>query len=250
MSLQKAVLFLDYANINRSASDNGITIDYGHLLEYMAYGRLLLDAFCYVPIDPKAEHRLDAQVKNLRESGYFVTTKVGVPTKESYKCDFDVEMAIDMIKNAHLVRPDIVILASGDGDMIPVVSELRRMGIRTEVAAFMSSMSEALRVRASSFIDLEVYHAEYTQAYQSQYQEHGEQLADVTAGANGDIAISDEEVDIAIDILNDQGSTQYELAQHPGVFVSTSANSPRGAGFVQLRAIERPDEVYVLYSRI
>lgn len=156
MNLKKTLLFVDFANINRSAKDNNIQLDYAHMKDYLSNGRELLDAYCYMPIDPYNEHKHDGDMERLQSAGYFLTTKKGAARGDTYKCNMDIEITIDMIKTAHIVKPEVVILASGDGDFIAVVEELRKMGIRVEVAAFNSTMSKQLRLRASGFIGLEM----------------------------------------------------------------------------------------------
>ena len=152
--MEKVIFFLDYANINISALTNGLRIDYKNLLKYISEGRFLIDAYCYMPIDPRNEHRRDNIMNHLWQSGYLVTKKIGTIAGDSYKCNFDVEMTLDMIKVAHNAKPDIIVLGSGDSDLIPVVLELRKMGIRVEVACFQEAMSQKLWHQSSGFIDL------------------------------------------------------------------------------------------------
>lgn len=206
--LQKTIFFLDFANINRAANDKNIELDYKHLKDYMGYQRELLDAYCYIPIDPRNEHKFDKDIEELQKAGYFVTTKVGTYAGDTYKCDFDVEMAIDITKMAHIIRPDIVVIASGDSDLIPVVNELRKMGIRVEVAAFNSSMSKLLRLKSSSFIDLDLY-------YQQNYLETGEQNEeDQNLEHNKAIPIPEEEIEIAAEVLEDGDLETYVFEQN------------------------------------
>ena len=157
--MEKVVVFLDYANINAAASQQGCEADYKLLLDYLAdpeEGRFLQEAFAYVPIDPRREHAMDEKVRGMWDAGYLVKTKVGTIAGQSYKCDFDVEMTLDISRAAYELQPDIVVLASGDSDFVPVVLELRQKGIRVEVAAFNRSMSGLLRHRCSGFIDLDL----------------------------------------------------------------------------------------------
>ena len=156
--MEKVVVFLDYANINAAGSQRKCPVDYGQLLGYLAdpeEGRFLQEAFAYVPIDPRREHAMDERLRELWDMGYLVKSKVGTIAGQSYKCDFDVEMTLDMSRMAYELKPDIVVLASGDGDFVPVVLELRSKGVRVEVAAYNESMSGLLRHRCSGFIDLD-----------------------------------------------------------------------------------------------
>ncbi len=161
MNIPRALFFIDYANINRTANDNNMQLDYGHLRNYIGLNKELLDSYCYVPIDPRCEHKFDMDMEELQKAGYFLISKIGTFTKGSYKCNMDVEMAIDIIKMAHVVKPNIIILASGDGDFVPVICEIRKMGIRAEVAGFNSTMSRQLPLKASSIIDLDRYYKEH-----------------------------------------------------------------------------------------
>jgi uncharacterized LabA/DUF88 family protein len=154
MIKENVVVFMDYANIDRSASDKNYQLEYGNLLEYLAEGRFLVDAHCYVPIDPRNEHKLDNEIMRLWSCGYLVNTKTGKIVGDSYKCDFDIEITMDMLRIAYELKPDIIVLASGDMDFIPVILELRRNGIRVEVASFESSMSRDMILKASGFINL------------------------------------------------------------------------------------------------
>lgn len=157
--MEKVIVFVDYANINRSAQDAGIDIDYGELLGYLAdpnEGRFLQEAFAYVPVDPRQDHAMDQKIQELWDQGFVVKPKVGTIAGQTYKCDFDVEITLDMARAAFDMKPDIVVLVSGDSDFVPVVLELRSKGIRVEVASFGRSMSSLLRHRCSGYINLDL----------------------------------------------------------------------------------------------
>lgn len=75
---EKVVFFVDYASINRVAREKRYRLDYGDLLHYIGEDRFLVDAYCYVPINPSNEHRLDGEIEALWRSGYVVTIKQGM----------------------------------------------------------------------------------------------------------------------------------------------------------------------------
>ena len=162
--MEKVVLFLDYANINRGAREKRFRMDYQDLLEYVGEDRFLIDAHCYVPINPRNEHRLDGVIEDLWRSGYIVTTKVGTIAGGTYKCNFDVEITMDMLKVVYQVKPDIIVLASGDSDFISLIQEVRKSGIRVEVAAFEETAGADIMSKCSGFIDLAVYYDGYLAA--------------------------------------------------------------------------------------
>jgi len=164
MEKEKVVFFLDYANINRAAREKRYRLDYHDLLQYVGEGRFLIDAYCYVPINPRNEHRLDGEIEDLWRSGYLVTTKVGNIAGGTYKCNFDVEITMDMLKAMYQVKPDIIVLASGDADFAPLIQEVRKAGIRVEVAAFVETAGADTLLKCSGFINLAVYYAGYLAA--------------------------------------------------------------------------------------
>ena len=156
--MQKVAVFLDYANVEAASRAAGYSVDYGELLEYLAdedEGRLLQAAYAYVPIDPRLEHARDSEIESLWRDGYVVRSKVGSVAGTSYKCDFDIEMTLDIVRSSFDLKPDIVVIVSGDSDFVPVVLDLREKGIRVEVASFSYSMSNILARRCSGHINLD-----------------------------------------------------------------------------------------------
>lgn len=154
---QRVAVFVDYANIDRSASNHGIELDYADLLEYLLAGRRLVEAVAYVPIDPSLPHGRDAECEELWLASYFVKTKMGKPAGDTFKCNVDVEMTIDMMNAALDMDIDTVILVSGDGDFLPVVAYLRGRGIRVEACGFQANTARELMLKSSGYIDMEVY---------------------------------------------------------------------------------------------
>jgi uncharacterized LabA/DUF88 family protein len=188
MEKEKVVFFLDYANINRAAREKRYRLDYQHLLQYVGEERFLIDAHCYVPINPRNEHRLDGDIEELWRSGYIVNTKLGTIAGGTYKCNFDVEITMDMLKAVYQVKPDIIVLATGDSDFIPLIQEVRKSGIRVEVAAFEETAGPDIRLKCSGFIDLAVYYEDYLAAQNGEQGEQSveEQFKDLIQSQNGE----------------------------------------------------------------
>src|SRR5712691_7953100 len=171
MEKEKVVFFLDYANINRAAREKRYGMDYHHLLQYVGEGRFVVDAHCYVPINPRNEHRLDREIEELWRSGYIVNTKVGTIAGGTYKCNFDVEITMDMLKVVYQVKPDIIVLATGDSDFLSLIQEVRKSGVRVEVAAFVETAGIDIMLKCSGFIDLAVYYEGYLAAQNGEQAE-------------------------------------------------------------------------------
>ena len=155
--MERVAVFLDFANIEASAP---CRLDYGSLRDYLGEGRQLIESFAYVPIDPRAPQARDELIRQLQQSGWMVHRKMGKPAGDTYKANVDVEMTIDIISCAEVMRPDIVVLCSGDGDFLPLIRYLRQRGVRLEAAAFQCAASREVKVEANGFIDLDIWHEE------------------------------------------------------------------------------------------
>jgi len=91
----------------------------------------------------------------LRSNGFFVVTKDGAPAEEGhYKANVDVMMAIDALELSTEMRPDLVILVTGDADFSYLALQLRRRGIRVEVASVAANLGGTLKSAANAVIDL------------------------------------------------------------------------------------------------
>jgi uncharacterized LabA/DUF88 family protein len=91
----------------------------------------------------------------LRSNGFMVVTKDGAPAEEGhYKANVDVMMAIDALELSMEMRPDVVILVTGDADFAYLAIKLRRHGIRVEVASVAANLGNMLRSAANDVIDL------------------------------------------------------------------------------------------------
>ncbi len=217
---ERVLVFLDFANVNAGAPPL-CPLDYGQLLDYLAEGRFLVEAYAYVPIDPRNPEARRDLVRHLQENGWMVHQKMGKIAGASYKSNVDVEMCIDMMRSAQQIRPDIMVLCSGDGDFLPVVRELRRMGIRTEVASFERAADASLPYEASGFISLDVWQREALSAgndmstghHPNGMDENGEALA---TESENDSAPQDFNPDTPCDwMLEDAPNSLQQDRTHP-----------------------------------
>ena len=91
----------------------------------------------------------------LRSHGFLVVTKDGSPAEEGhYKANVDVLMAIDAVELSAEMRPDVVVLVTGDSDFAYLALQLRRRGIRVEVASVAQNLGSGLKTAANEVIDL------------------------------------------------------------------------------------------------
>lgn len=154
---ERTVVFIDYHNTLNALRREGRQIDLAALRDYLAEGRHLVEAFLYIATHPQPERQGADQLvlQQLRQHGFLVRSKVGqLLSNGRLKCNFDLEMALDVQEFTARTRPDIVVLVTGDGDFAPLVQRLRLRGIRVEVASTLGSVSAALRAMANGFVDL------------------------------------------------------------------------------------------------
>jgi len=126
-------------------------VNFKELLMAAVGERQLVRAFAYVVRTKTGEEKpffealtklgIEMRVKDLQE--YYGGMK---------KADWDVGLAVDAIKTSEIV--DVVIVASGDGDYVPLVEYLKNQGRRVEVFAFGKSASAKLKEAADEFVDL------------------------------------------------------------------------------------------------
>jgi uncharacterized LabA/DUF88 family protein len=150
---QRMAVLIDVQNLYHSArAIYQKRVNFKELLETAIGQRQLIRAFAYVVRTKTGEEQpffealinlgIEIRVKDLQE--YYGGIK---------KADWDVGVAVDAIKTAELV--DVIVLASGDGDYIPLVEYLKNQGRRVEVMAFGKSTSLKLKEIADEFFDMD-----------------------------------------------------------------------------------------------
>ena len=154
-SLETLAIFIDYHNLEGSLRNEGLQIDLLSLQDYLAKGRKLIETFVYIGFNPNNLQEDKNFHRFLKINGFIVRTKTArVKPDGSLKCDLDIELTLDIVDYVTTVRPEIVILITGDGDFVPLVNWLRMGGIRVEVGGIDSSMSQDLRESSNDYIDL------------------------------------------------------------------------------------------------
>ncbi|MES2416337.1 MAG: NYN domain-containing protein [Patescibacteria group bacterium] len=149
---QRVAVFIDTQNVYHSARNlYHARVNFGNILKDVVAGRKLVRAVAYVITTEAGDE------KNFFEA----LNKIGIETKTkdlqifaggAKKADWDVGLAMDVIKMAP--KLDAVIIVSGDGDFIPLVEYLQTIGVQVEVASFGKSTSGKLKESVDEFIDL------------------------------------------------------------------------------------------------
>ncbi len=149
---QRVAVFIDTQNLYHSAKNLfKARVNFANVLKESVAGRQLIRAVAYVVTTESGE-----------EKAFFeALTKIGIETKTkelqifyggAKKADWDVGMAVDAIKTSQ--RVDSIVLATGDGDFVPLVEYLKAHGVQVEVISFGKSSSSRLREDADEFIDM------------------------------------------------------------------------------------------------
>ncbi len=160
----RVLILVDESNVGSSVRTAGRGLDWLKLREFLAgpnTGRDLMEMVVYAGLPPAIPTwQAERDKKNkfmhwLRSNGFMVVTKDGAPAEEGhYKANVDVMMAIDALELSVEMRPDVVILVTGDSDFAYLAIKLRRRGIRVEVASVAANLGNLLKSAANDVIDL------------------------------------------------------------------------------------------------
>lgn len=157
---QRVGIFIDTQNLYHSAKNlYQAKVNFGQVVKDAVAGRQLIRALAYVITTESGEER-----------GFFdALSKVGIEAKTkdlqifsggAKKADWDVGLAVDAISMAP--KLDTVIIASGDGDFVPLIKYLQvNQGCQVEVVSFGQSSSHMIKDAADEFIDLSINPRKY-----------------------------------------------------------------------------------------
>lgn len=151
-SNQRVAVFIDTQNLYHSAKSNfRSNVDYEELIMRAVNGRSLIRAFAYVI---KSEENTEAKFfEAIEELGIETRVKdLQIFHTGAKKADWDVGMAVDMIRLTEKV--DVVVLASGDGDFLEVVRYCQSRGVRVEQMAFEKTTNAQMMEEVDYFVDL------------------------------------------------------------------------------------------------
>src|SRR6266404_2342720 len=161
---ERVLVLVDESNVVSSVRTVGRGLDWLKLRDFLTgakTGRKLIEMVVYaglppaIPVWQEERDKKNKFVHWLRSNGFMVVTKDGSPAEEGhYKANVDVMMAIDAVELSIEMRPDLVILVTGDADFAYLAIKLRRHGIRVEVASVAANLGQTLRSAANEVIDL------------------------------------------------------------------------------------------------
>lgn len=150
---QRVAIFIDTQNLYHSAKNIYHTkVNFGAVVKAALGERKLVRAIAYVVTTESGEEQ--SFFEALEKTGIEVKTKdLQIFFGGAKKADWDVGLAVDAIK--HSQKVDAIVIASGDGDFIPMVEYVRSEGCQVEGIAFGKSSSSRLRESLDDFIDMD-----------------------------------------------------------------------------------------------
>jgi uncharacterized LabA/DUF88 family protein len=160
----RVVVFVDESNVVSSVRTMARKLDWLQLRDFLTRpeaGRQLIEMVIYAGLPPGiSEWKVEREKKLkflhwLRSHGFLVVTKEGSPGDgRHYKANVDVLMAIDAVELSVAMKPDVVVLVTGDADFAHLALQLRRRGIRVEVASTAQTLGSGLKDAANEVVDL------------------------------------------------------------------------------------------------
>ncbi len=145
-------LFVDVQNMYYAARQLNARLDFGALMTAATRDRRLIRAYAYV-----VQNR-DIDQSNflamLQQRNYEVRRKdLKIRHDGSSKGDWDMEMALDMLRLAPSL--DVVVLVSGDGDFVSLVAQIKTLGPKVEVYSFTGSTAKELIEAADRHVPID-----------------------------------------------------------------------------------------------
>src|SRR5262245_11442547 len=160
----KVLVLVDESNVSSSVRTAGRGLDWLKLRDFLAgpnTGRDLIEMVVYAGLPPaistwqEERDRKNKFVHCLRSNGCMAVVKDGAYAAEGHhKANVDEMVAIDARELSMEMRPDVVILVTGDADFAYLAIKLRRHGIRVEVASVAANLGHISRSAANDVIDL------------------------------------------------------------------------------------------------
>ena len=161
---ERAVFFIDGANLYKAARSLGFDMDYKSLLAKARGAGRLVRAYYYTSIqeDRGQDYSpLRPLVDWLDYNGYTMVTKMAreftdAQGRKRFKGSIDIELAVDMMTIG--AKVDHVVLFTGNGDFRRAIEAVQNAGARVTVISTVKSSppmaSDELRRQADVFIDL------------------------------------------------------------------------------------------------
>lgn len=166
---QRVAILVDTQNLYHSAKNlYKSKVNFAGVLKEALGGRKLIRALSYV-VNTESGEELPF-FEAMEKIGIEIKTKdLQIFYGGAKKADWDVGLAVDAIKLSSKV--DAIVLATGDGDFIPLVEYLKSQGCQVEGITFGRSASGRFKEVVDDFTDLDDNPNEFIIGYRP--QRHG-----------------------------------------------------------------------------
>ena len=146
---EKIAIFVDSQNLYYSARMGyAAKVNYEKLLKLITENRNLIRAYAYIVQPPEGDVRPFAT--SLERIGYTVKIKdVRTRANGSAKANWDMGIALDILGILDYI--DTIVLASGDGDFVPLVDFIKAKNKRVEIFSFTENTAYDLKEKADRF---------------------------------------------------------------------------------------------------
>ncbi|GGD02843.1 NYN domain-containing protein [Aquisalinus flavus] len=160
----RAAIFIDGANLYKTARNLGFDIDYKSLLKKTREESRLIRAYYYTSMQEDRDQDyspLRPLVDWLDYNGYTMVTKIAreytdAQGKKRYKGSVDIELAVDMVMLAD--KLDAIVLFTGNGDFRRAIEAVQGKGVKVTLVSTVKTTppmaSDDIRRMADHFIDL------------------------------------------------------------------------------------------------
>lgn len=160
----RTAVFIDGANLYKTARSLGFDIDYKRLLQKTRQETRLVRAYYYTSMQEDRDQDyspLRPLVDWLDYNGFQMVTKTAreytdAQGRKRYRGSVDVELAVDMVMMA--AKLDCIVLFTGNGDFRHAIARCQEQGCRVVCVSTMSTQppmaSDDIRRQADLFVDL------------------------------------------------------------------------------------------------
>src|SRR3989344_3993659 len=168
---ERVCIFIDgsnfYHSIRSSFDLHDSQIDFQKIIELLRKDRLLIGTHYYnAPLDRGynkfiygKQQKFFAELRKIPDFHIVLCnmrkTKRSDGTFEFAVKGDDIHIATDMLSSAYENKYDVAIIVSGDGDFVPVIKKVQKLGKKVENAYFSISRSDYLKNTCSASILLD-----------------------------------------------------------------------------------------------
>ncbi|WP_233508634.1 LabA-like NYN domain-containing protein [Parvularcula marina] len=160
----RTAIFIDGANLYKTARNLGFDIDYKRLLQKTRSETRLVRAYYYTAMQEDRDQDyspLRPLVDWLDYNGYQLKTKIArefvdAQGRKRYRGNVDIELAVDLVMMAP--KLDCIVLFTGNGDFRHAIAKVQEQGCRVVCVSTTGTQppmaSDEIRRQADQFVDL------------------------------------------------------------------------------------------------